>query len=69
MWAGQEAELAHVQQHLSAAIRNQLRLVLWRWLLDAVTIALDYAGAVLNFVCVALPVAAGELPLAKWDPL
>ncbi len=59
MWKGNTAELAVLQKHLSTAIGNQQRLVLWRWLLSAVTHALDYAGAILNFVCVALPVAAG----------
>lgn len=41
-------------------MKNQRVLVYWRWLLSAVTCALDYAGAVLNFMCVALPVAAGK---------
>ena len=56
------AEIKVLQKQLSIAIANQKHLVLWRWLLTAVTLALDYAGAILNFVCVALPVASGEQP-------
>lgn len=61
LWKGNVPELQVLQKDLSAAVRNQQRLVMWRWLLSAVTHALDYAGAILNFVCVALPVASGNL--------
>lgn len=53
-------EAKMLEKRLRFAIANQKHLVLWRWLLSAVTFALDYAGAVLNFVCVALPVATGK---------
>ena len=59
LWYGNEREQEHLQHKLEAAVGNQLRLVMWRWLLSATTIALDYAGAILNFACVALPIAAG----------
>lgn len=62
MWGGNAAEAASLQLRLSEAVSNQRRLVMWRWLLSAVTYALDYCGAVLNFVCVALPIATGTLP-------
>ena len=60
LWKGGLAELEMLQKNLDGALTNQLRLVMWKWLLSAATYALDYAGAVLNFVCVALPIAAGK---------
>ena len=61
MWSGQAPELDTLNSALEAAVINQQRLVMWRWLLGALTHAIGYAGAILNFVCVALPIAAGEL--------
>lgn len=66
LWKGNEVELFVLQKNLQTAISNQQRLVMWKWLLSAVTHALDYAGAVLNFVCVALPVASGNHLYTSW---
>lgn len=59
--SGQTTELELLQSDLERAVRNQQRLVLWRWLLSALTHSLDYSGAILNYICVALPVAAGKM--------
>ena len=67
MWGGGCAEHAHLLHRLEAAVANQGRLVMLRWLLTATTLALDYAGAVLNYACVALPVAAGEADTISFD--
>ena len=60
MWGGYAPEAGSLQLRLSEAVGNQMRLVMWRWLLSAVTFGLDYCGAILNFVCVALPIATGK---------
>lgn len=46
---GGKAELLNVEDHLWMVLRNQLRLIMWRWALDTcikVTLFL-----VLNFYC------------------
>ena len=40
-------------------LANGGKLVLWRWLLAATSFALDYAGSLLTYVCVSIPVFSG----------
>lgn len=45
-----------VQARLDAAVRNQRRLAAWHAAQAALTRALDYAGAIISYCCVALVV-------------
>ena len=53
------AEQSNLEDSLEPVLSTQLRLVLWRWLLTACTIALEYAGALLNYSCLGLIVFTG----------
>lgn len=53
------AEEAALDAALLPLLSNQLRLVMWRWLLTACTTGLEYAGALLNYTCIALVVFTG----------
>lgn len=54
------AESTHLDQALQPVLANQLRLVMWRWLLSACTTGLEYAGALLNYSCLGLVVFTGR---------
>ena len=54
------AEQAHLDQLLQPVLANQMQLVMWRWLLNACTTGLDYAGALLTYSCLGLLVCTGE---------
>ncbi|KAL0050452.1 hypothetical protein WJX82_011470 [Trebouxia sp. C0006] len=56
------AERIHLDHALQPVLANQLRLVMWRWLLSACTTGLEYAGALLNYSCLGLVVFTGNLP-------
>ncbi|DBA94773.1 TPA: ATP-binding cassette sub- D member 4 [Trebouxia sp. C0004] len=56
------AERTHLERALQPVLANQLRLVMWRWLLSACTTGLEYAGALLNYSCLVLVVFTGCLP-------
>jgi len=53
------AERTHLDHALQPVLANQLRLVMWRWLLSACTTGLEYAGALLNYSCLGLVVFTG----------
>ena len=53
------AERIHLDHALQPVLANQLRLVMWRWLLSACTTGLEYAGALLNYSCLGLVVFTG----------
>ena len=55
------AEQNTLESSLEAVLSTQLRLVMWRWLLTACTIALEYAGALLNYSCLGLVVFTGRV--------
>ena len=55
------AEGAALEAALLPVLSNQLRLVMWRWLLTACTTGLEYAGALLNYTCIALVIFTGFL--------
>ncbi|KAL0041425.1 hypothetical protein WJX79_002885 [Trebouxia sp. C0005] len=57
-----EAEKTRLNHALQPVLANQLRLVMWRWLLSACTTGLEYAGALLNYSCLGLVVFTGCLP-------
>lgn len=64
------AESTHLDQALQPVLANQLRLVMWRWLLSACTTGLEYAGALLNYSCLGLVVfTGGALQLALTSTL
>ena len=64
------AEQAHLNSALQPVLANQLRLVMWHWLLTACTTGLEYAGALLNYSCIGLVVFTGELiALLVWNML
>ena len=54
------AEEEHLDHALQPVLSNQLRLVMWRWLLSACTTGLEYAGALLNYTCLGLVVFTGK---------
>ncbi len=54
------AERAQLDRALQPVLSNQLQLVMWRWLLTACTVGLEYAGALLNYTCLGLVVFTGE---------
>lgn len=54
-----EAEKTRLNHALQPVLANQLRLVMWRWLLSACTTGLEYAGALLNYSCLGLVVFTG----------
>ena len=53
------AERTHLDHALRPVLANQLRLVMWRWLLSTCTTGLEYAGALLNYSCLGLVVFTG----------
>jgi ABC-type uncharacterized transport system fused permease/ATPase subunit len=53
------AERTHLDHALQPVLANQLRLVMWWWLLSACTTGLEYAGALLNYSCLGLVVFTG----------
>lgn len=55
-----ETEKAHLELLLQPVLANQLRLVMWRWLLNACITGLDYAGALLTYTCLGLLVFTGR---------
>lgn len=57
------AEEAALDTALMPVLSNQLRLLMWRWLLTACTTGLEYTGALLNYSCIALIVFTGMLYL------
>lgn len=59
LYKAAEAEKAHLQQLLQPVLANQLRLVMWRWLLNGCITGLDYAGALLTYTCLGLVVFSG----------
>eukprot|EP00798_Chlamydomonas_sp_ICE-L_P031168 gene31168-6310_t len=59
LWRGASAELAGVTDPFTALAKNQLGLVLWRWALGLITTALDYSGAMVAYLCVAVAVFSG----------
>lgn len=54
-------EEAALEAALAPLLRNQLRLLMWRWLLTACTTGLEYTGALLNYTCIGLVVFTGAL--------
>ncbi|KAK9816885.1 hypothetical protein WJX72_006703 [[Myrmecia] bisecta] len=50
---------AYLDATLAAALANQARLVVWHWLLSLSTYGIEYSGALLNYICIAIPVFAG----------
>ena len=55
------AEEAALDAALTPVLSNQLRLLMWRWLLTACTTGLEYTGALLNYTCIGLVVFTGML--------
>ena len=55
------AEKAALDAALMPVLSNQLRLLMWRWLLTACTTGLEYTGALLNYTCIGLLVFTGML--------
>ena len=55
------AEKAALDSALMPVLSNQLRLLMWRWLLTACTTGLEYTGALLNYTCIGLVVFTGML--------
>ena len=53
------AERTQLDHKLQPVLANQLRLVMWRWLLGACMTGLEYAGALLNYSCLGLVVFTG----------
>ena len=56
---GGSAEQAALQSCLTAAVGNQRRLAAWHALQAGLTQAVDYAGAVIAYCCVALAIFSG----------
>eukprot|EP01025_Chloroclados_australasicus_P028012 TRINITY_DN2771_c0_g4_i1.p1 TRINITY_DN2771_c0_g4~~TRINITY_DN2771_c0_g4_i1.p1 ORF type:complete len:820 (+),score=47.07 TRINITY_DN2771_c0_g4_i1:97-2556(+) len=56
MYCSWKEELSNINMELNNAIINQRKIVMWSWLLGAITKTLDYTGATLNYVCLALVV-------------
>ena len=54
------AEQRNLEHKLEPVLSTQLSLIMWRFLLTACTIALEYAGALLNYSCLGLVVFTGE---------
>jgi hypothetical protein len=48
-----------MEGRLAAVLANGGKLVLRRWLLAVTSFALDYAGSLLTYVCVSIPVFSG----------
>lgn len=65
LYKAAEAEKAHLELLLQPVLANQLRLVMWRWLLNACITGLDYAGALLTYTCLGLLVFTGSY---LWSP-
>ena len=61
LWGGLYLEQCWLDNHLSHVISMHKRLAYWRWGLSACTTAFDYTGAILNYGCVALPIALGTV--------
>lgn len=59
LYAGSQTESAALEEALSTTLRNQGRIVNMQWLLAANTRALEYAGALLNYCCIAVAIAYG----------
>ena len=61
LYGGSGPESAALEGALSAALQNQGKIVNMQWVLAANTRALEYAGALLNYCCVAFAVFYGAL--------
>eukprot|EP01026_Neomeris_dumetosa_P001913 TRINITY_DN1049_c0_g1_i5.p1 TRINITY_DN1049_c0_g1~~TRINITY_DN1049_c0_g1_i5.p1 ORF type:complete len:830 (-),score=95.28 TRINITY_DN1049_c0_g1_i5:72-2561(-) len=59
MYQEWKPELEHLDGLLQYTLSNQYRIVMWTWLLIALTKMLEYTGSTLNYVCIALAVFGG----------
>ncbi len=57
---GAEAERVALDGVLDSVLANQVRLVWGHTALAASTAVLEYSGALLNFVCLAVPIFSGK---------
>ena len=60
------AEGPALEAALTPLLSNQLRLLMWRWLLTACTTGLEYTGALLNYTCIGLVVFTGALQYCQF---
>jgi ABC-type uncharacterized transport system fused permease/ATPase subunit len=63
LYAGSLPESAALEEALSTALQNQGIIVNMHWLLAANTRALEYAGALLNYCCIAFAIFYGASPM------
>ena len=61
LYRASKPEAQALNEPLTAALNNQGLIVNMHWVLTATTKALEYAGALLNYCCVALAVFYGAL--------
>lgn len=59
MWRGSKAERAELEREVEQVKAASWALLLWQYGLAASTSGLEYAGALLNYVCVAIPIFGG----------
>lgn len=64
LYGGSLPERAALEEALSAALQNQSKIVNMQWLLAGNTRALEYAGALLNYCCIAFAVFYGALSIS-----
>eukprot|EP00884_Botryococcus_braunii_P011524 jgi/Botrbrau1/20372/Bobra.0006s0035.1 len=65
MWRGTGAERAELEREVEGLRRASLCLLMWQWALAGCSTALEYSGALLNYLCVAIPIFGGAG--AAWD--
>ena len=68
VWGGGQAETAHLNSRLVHALANQQVVVLWSWMMAAVTASLDYIGSLVTYLAIAYAVWSGGRAHHTSDP-